>query len=167
VDDDDDANDKTKTSAETPDSSPGSAALRRSVSITKASGDGPGGEEYADEGVELCRRESWDAACDHDDDDAGAISPRPPTETVGGVRRPETDEEENALLLDEIRKDVIRTHPDLRFFLEPREDLGQKRYAALERILFVWAKLNKGVSFFFWVSSVFVAAFISSFVRMT
>ena len=56
------------------------------------------------------------------------------------------DEEENILLLDEIRKDVIRTHPDLRFFLEPKEDLGQKRYAALERILFVWAKLNKGVS---------------------
>jgi hypothetical protein len=56
------------------------------------------------------------------------------------------DEEENLHLLDEIRKDVIRTHPDLRFFLEPKEDLGQKRYAALERILFVWAKLNKGVS---------------------
>lgn len=58
----------------------------------------------------------------------------------------DTDEEENLYLLDEIRKDVIRTHPDLRFFLEPKEDLGQKRYAALERILFVWAKLNKGVS---------------------
>eukprot|EP00956_Cyclotella_meneghiniana_P005723 scaffold7418_cov77-Cyclotella_meneghiniana.AAC.7 len=57
------------------------------------------------------------------------------------------EEEENLLLLDEIRKDVIRTHPDLRFFLEPKEDLGQKRYAALERILFVWAKLNKGVRY--------------------
>ena len=57
------------------------------------------------------------------------------------------DEEENTFLLDEIRKDVIRTHPDLRFFLEPEEDLGQKRYAALERILFVWAKLNKGVRY--------------------
>ena len=56
------------------------------------------------------------------------------------------DDEEDLQLLDEIRKDVIRTHPDLRFFLEPEEDLGQKRYAALERILFVWAKLNKGVS---------------------
>lgn len=55
------------------------------------------------------------------------------------------DEKENLHLLDEVRKDVIRTHPDLRFFLEPNEDLGQKRYAALERILFVWAKLNKGV----------------------
>lgn len=58
------------------------------------------------------------------------------------------EEEENLLLLDEIRKDVIRTHPDLRFFLEPKEDLGQKRYAALERILFVWAKLNKGVRYY-------------------
>mmetsp|Transcript_9924 Transcript_9924/g.15330 ORF Transcript_9924/g.15330 Transcript_9924/m.15330 type:complete len:796 (+) Transcript_9924:219-2606(+) len=57
------------------------------------------------------------------------------------------DEEEDLHLLDEIRKDVIRTHPDLRFFLEPEEDLGQKRYAALERILYVWAKLNKGVRY--------------------
>lgn len=62
----------------------------------------------------------------------------------------DADKEENLLLLDEIRKDVIRTHPDLRFFLEPNEDLGQKRYAALERILFVWAKLNKGVSLQNW-----------------
>ena len=53
---------------------------------------------------------------------------------------------ENASLLDEIRKDVVRTHPDLYFFLEPENNLGQRRYAALERILFVWAKLNKGVS---------------------
>jgi hypothetical protein len=53
---------------------------------------------------------------------------------------------ENASLLDEIRKDVVRTHPDLYFFLEPESNLGQRRYAALERILFVWAKLNKGVS---------------------
>ena len=53
---------------------------------------------------------------------------------------------ENASLLDEIRKDVVRTHPDLYFFLEPEDSLGQRRYAALERILFVWSKLNKGVS---------------------
>jgi hypothetical protein len=53
---------------------------------------------------------------------------------------------ENASLLDEIRKDVVRTHPELYFFLEPENNLGQRRYAALERILFVWAKLNKGVS---------------------
>jgi hypothetical protein len=37
--------------------------------------------------------------------------------------------------------------PDLQFFLEPRDDLGQKRYAALKRILYDWVKLNKGVSF--------------------
>jgi len=54
---------------------------------------------------------------------------------------------ENASLLDEIRKDVVRTHPDLKFFLEPCDNLGHRRYAAMERILFVWAKLNKGVSF--------------------
>ena len=54
---------------------------------------------------------------------------------------------ENASLLDEIRKDVVRTHPDLTFFLEPMDDLGQRRYAAVERILFVWAKLNKGVRY--------------------
>mmetsp|Transcript_45365 Transcript_45365/g.67360 ORF Transcript_45365/g.67360 Transcript_45365/m.67360 type:complete len:782 (-) Transcript_45365:45-2390(-) len=54
---------------------------------------------------------------------------------------------DNATLLDEIRKDVVRTHPDLYFFLDPEENLGQRRYAALERILFVWAKLNKGVRY--------------------
>ena len=54
---------------------------------------------------------------------------------------------ENASLLDEIRKDVVRTHPDLTFFLEPEENLGQRRYAAVERVLFVWAKLNKGVRY--------------------
>ena len=54
---------------------------------------------------------------------------------------------ENASLLDEIRKDVIRTHPDLTFFLEPEDNLGQRRYAAVERVLFVWAKLNKGVRY--------------------
>ena len=53
---------------------------------------------------------------------------------------------ENATLLDEIRKDVVRTHPDLQFFLNTKNNLGLRRYAALERILFVWAKLNKGVS---------------------
>lgn len=53
---------------------------------------------------------------------------------------------DHASLLDEIRKDVVRTHPDLKFFLEPTDNLGRRRYAAMERILFVWAKLNKGVS---------------------
>jgi Rab-GTPase-TBC domain len=54
---------------------------------------------------------------------------------------------ESAQLLEEIRKDVIRTHPDLSFFLEPYQNLGRRRYAALERILFVWSKYNKGVRY--------------------
>ena len=54
---------------------------------------------------------------------------------------------ESAVLLDEVRKDVVRTHPDLSFFLEPSYDLGKRRYAALERILFVWATYNKGVRY--------------------
>lgn len=53
--------------------------------------------------------------------------------------------DENVALLDEIRKDVVRTHPSFQFYLEPEDNLGQQRYAAIERILFVWAKLNKGV----------------------
>jgi hypothetical protein len=53
---------------------------------------------------------------------------------------------EDAKLLEEIRKDVVRTHPDLFFFLEPQGNLGLRRYAAIERVLFVWSKLNKGVS---------------------
>ena len=54
---------------------------------------------------------------------------------------------EAAVLLDEVRKDVHRTHPDLSFFLEPTFDLGARRYAAIERILFVWATYNKGVRY--------------------
>jgi len=54
---------------------------------------------------------------------------------------------ENERMLDEIRKDVVRTHPDLAFFLETERNLGQRRYAAIERILFVWAKLNIGVKY--------------------
>jgi len=54
---------------------------------------------------------------------------------------------ENATLLDEIRKDVVRTHPDLLFYLDTRDHLGLRRYAAIERVLFVWAKLNKGVRY--------------------
>ena len=45
--------------------------------------------------------------------------------------------DENMLLLDKIRKDVIRKHPDLRFFLELYKDLGQKHYAALKHILYI------------------------------
>lgn len=54
---------------------------------------------------------------------------------------------ESARLLDEVRKDVDRTFPDLAFFLDPREDLGKRRYAAIERILFVWSKHNRGVKY--------------------
>lgn len=54
---------------------------------------------------------------------------------------------ENASLLDEIRKDVVRTHHDLQFFLEEEDFKGIRRHAAIERILFVWAKLNKGVRY--------------------
>ncbi|KAL3801595.1 hypothetical protein ACHAW5_008565 [Stephanodiscus triporus] len=88
------------------------------------------------------RRDGTPSLFDAQNDDGGGVERM--RERLSPM---ETDEEENALLLDEIRKDVIRTHPDLRFFLEPREDLGQKRYAALERILYVWAKLNKGVRY--------------------
>jgi hypothetical protein len=97
----------------------------RSVSITTT-------DSGKDEAVELCRQNSSDC---NTGKSPIALSPSQ-----------DLEEEENILLLDEIRKDVIRTHPDLRFFLEPNEDLGQKRYAALERILYVWASLNKGVS---------------------
>ena len=42
----------------------------------------------------------------------------------------------------EIRKDVVRTHPTLQFYTEPKDNLGIRRHAAIERILFIWAKLN-------------------------
>ena len=123
-------------------------------------------EEMLDVSITNDRKgDDSDFRIDDEDDDGGAgppedgagdSAPPPPADEpapagneVRNDRPPsssETDEEENLLLLDEVRKDVIRTHPDLRFFLEPAENLGQKRYAALERILFVWAKLNKGVS---------------------
>jgi Rab-GTPase-TBC domain len=44
----------------------------------------------------------------------------------------------SAVLLDQVRKDVTRTHPDLSFYLQAQ--LGPRRRAALERILFCWAK---------------------------
>ena len=53
---------------------------------------------------------------------------------------------EDAKLLEEIGKDVVGTHPDLYFFLEAEKYLGARRYAAIVRILFAQAKLNKGVS---------------------
>lgn len=115
-----------------------SVDLQRSISITKMS---------SDEGVGVvelsCEQQGTGGGKWEGGNGTNKTHPLSRTDALDG---PETDEEENLLLLDEIRKDVIRTHPDLRFFLEPKEDLGQKRYAALERILFVWAKLNKGVS---------------------
>jgi Rab-GTPase-TBC domain len=35
----------------------------------------------------------------------------------------------------------------LSFFLEPYNNLGRRRYAALERILFLWSKFNQGVRY--------------------
>jgi len=48
-------------------------------------------------------------------------------------------------LCEEIHKDVIRTHPDLNFYLD--REHGPARYGALQRILFVYAKLNPGVRY--------------------
>lgn len=48
-------------------------------------------------------------------------------------------------LFDEIEKDVLRTHPDLQFFLDPA--LGPARYQAMLRVLFLYAKLNPGVRY--------------------
>ena len=124
-----DSNEDEPARTTTPDTSPG-AKLTQSASRTKSSSEDEGAG-----GVKMHRHVGDDF------DDVGAIPPQTPSRSAP----PDSDEEENTLLLDEIRKDVVRTHPDLRFFLEPEEGLGQKRYAALERILFVWAKLNKGV----------------------
>jgi hypothetical protein len=48
----------------------------------------------------------------------------------------------DAKTLIEIRKDVVRTHPTLQFYTEQQNNLGIRRHAAIERILFIWAKLN-------------------------
>jgi hypothetical protein len=63
------------------------------------------------------------------------------------LQEDEDDVIESAKLLDEIRKDVVRTRTELRFYLEPMESLGKRRYAAIERILFVWSKYNRGVRY--------------------
>jgi len=60
-------------------------------------------------------------------------------------RDPVSDLVESAKLLDEIRKDVVRTHPDLSFYLHPQ--FGNRRYAVIERILFCWSKYNRGVRY--------------------
>jgi len=58
-------------------------------------------------------------------------------------------EEENcdAVLVEEIRRDVSKTHMHLNFFLEEENNLGKRRHAALERLLFVSTKLNKKVKY--------------------
>eukprot|EP00751_Fragilariopsis_kerguelensis_P017302 CAMPEP_0170833808 /NCGR_PEP_ID=MMETSP0734-20130129/569_1 /TAXON_ID=186038 /ORGANISM="Fragilariopsis kerguelensis, Strain L26-C5" /LENGTH=406 /DNA_ID=CAMNT_0011200229 /DNA_START=105 /DNA_END=1323 /DNA_ORIENTATION=- len=49
---------------------------------------------------------------------------------------------QDATTLSEIRKDVVRTQPTNPFYHEATDNLGIRRHAALERILFLWAKLN-------------------------
>ena len=70
---------------------------------------------------------------------------RIPELTVDSPQQDFDDFLEDAKLLEEIRKDVARTLSHLLFFLDTSDNLGIRRYAALERILFLWAKLNKGV----------------------
>lgn len=47
-------------------------------------------------------------------------------------------------LLEEIEKDVIRTHPEIQFFLEDHDHV---RYNAMQRALFIYAKLHPGVRY--------------------
>eukprot|EP00977_Amphora_coffeiformis_P006117 scaffold1323_cov160-Amphora_coffeaeformis.AAC.22 len=77
----------------------------------------------------------------------GAASPTAADDDDDPWARAAQDFVDSAVLLDEVRKDVFRTHPDLAFFLDPLDDLGRRRYYALERILFVWATYNKGVRY--------------------
>jgi TBC1 domain family member 13 len=42
-------------------------------------------------------------------------------------------------------KKVVRTHPDLQFFLDAKH--GPARYESIKRVLFVYAKLNPGVKY--------------------
>jgi hypothetical protein len=79
--------------------------------------------------------------------DESSSSSTPPIGVVVDHQGSLPDFAESAQLLEEIRKDVIRTHPDLAFFLEPYQNLGRRRHAALERILFLWSKYNKGVRY--------------------
>lgn len=77
-----------------------------------------------------------------------ALKVSEPKLTIGEDETPDwSDFITSAALLDEVRKDVVRTHPDLAFFLVPDLNQGKRRYAALERILFVWSKINKGVRY--------------------
>lgn len=62
-----------------------------------------------------------------------------PTEDSGKWREQQSDRD----LCKEIHKDVIRTRPNLQFFL----DTNGSRRSAMKRILFVYAKLNPGVRY--------------------
>lgn len=48
-------------------------------------------------------------------------------------------------LFNEIRKDVVRTHPDQNFYQD--QTFGTARYDALLRILFIYAKTNSGTRY--------------------
>jgi Rab-GTPase-TBC domain len=78
---------------------------------------------------------------------ASSSSPTSPTPSNDDDQWDAADFVDTALLLDEIRKDVVRTLPDLRFFLEPTRNVGRRRYAALERILLVWAKQHPHIRY--------------------
>ncbi|GMI53033.1 hypothetical protein ScalyP_jg885, partial [Parmales sp. scaly parma] len=41
--------------------------------------------------------------------------------------------------------DVVRTHPDISFFIDPLH--SSSRLSALERILYVWSALNRGIGY--------------------
>eukprot|EP00592_Proboscia_alata_P016961 CAMPEP_0194397078 /NCGR_PEP_ID=MMETSP0174-20130528/125345_1 /TAXON_ID=216777 /ORGANISM="Proboscia alata, Strain PI-D3" /LENGTH=734 /DNA_ID=CAMNT_0039193217 /DNA_START=72 /DNA_END=2273 /DNA_ORIENTATION=- len=56
-------------------------------------------------------------------------------------------DDDDEALVEEIRRDVSKTHIHLNFFLKEENNLGKRRHAALERLLFVWAKLNKKVKY--------------------
>jgi hypothetical protein len=92
---------------------------------------------------------SWED--DDNNNNAGMIWPHLPS-TTGGIGGSggggggwrETDKEENALLLDKMR---IWMHPDLRFFLKLRKDLGQKRYTLLRWKTVCLGKAEQGGEF--------------------
>eukprot|EP00518_Triparma_eleuthera_P005835 CAMPEP_0182467228 /NCGR_PEP_ID=MMETSP1319-20130603/13477_1 /TAXON_ID=172717 /ORGANISM="Bolidomonas pacifica, Strain RCC208" /LENGTH=316 /DNA_ID=CAMNT_0024667291 /DNA_START=591 /DNA_END=1539 /DNA_ORIENTATION=- len=51
----------------------------------------------------------------------------------------------NSFLLSEVIKDVLRTHPDLAFYISPPQ--SSSRLLGVARILYVWARLNQGVKY--------------------
>lgn len=70
---------------------------------------------------------------------------------VAAVRKPESGQDSSAAqqlaqdaeLYDEIQKDVIRTYPEMPFFC----DNDYHHQSVLQRILFLYAKLNQGVKY--------------------